>query len=108
MFRSATLVKRSIKRKVVMTTIQDLKGKEDDKIYRGLNNYAQYFEKRDTAAGNASSGMVRYECMLCQCRLLSFSSVLLFSGQVDLIKLVLMPILPYVHVYTRPQKVFQI
>jgi len=50
-----------------MTTVQELKGKEDDKVYRGLNNYAQYFEKRDTAAGNASSGMVRYECILCQC-----------------------------------------
>ncbi|KAF4527249.1 hypothetical protein B566_EDAN015922 [Ephemera danica] len=32
---------------------------EDDKVYRGLNNYAQYYEKRDTAQGNASSGMVR-------------------------------------------------
>lgn len=32
---------------------------EDDKIYRGMNNYAQYFKKKDTAAGNASSGMVR-------------------------------------------------
>ena len=41
-------------------TVQELKGKEDDKVYRGLNNYAQYYEKRDTAAGNASSGMVRY------------------------------------------------
>lgn len=39
---------------------QELKGKEDDKIYRGINNYAKYIEKRDTAAGNASSGMVRY------------------------------------------------
>ena len=47
----------------VMITVQELKDKEDDKIYRGLNNYAQYFEKRDTAAGNASSGMVR--CVLC-------------------------------------------
>lgn len=34
-------------------------GKEDDKIYRGINNYAQYYEKRDTAQGNAASGMVR-------------------------------------------------
>jgi hypothetical protein len=24
-----------------------------------LNNYAQYYKKKDTAAGNASSGMVR-------------------------------------------------
>lgn len=38
---------------------EDLKGKEDDKIYRGLNNYAVYYEKKDTAQGNASSGMVR-------------------------------------------------
>ena len=38
---------------------QSLKGKEDDKIYRGMNNYAQYYEKKDTAAGNAASGMVR-------------------------------------------------
>ncbi|ESO00786.1 hypothetical protein HELRODRAFT_185736 [Helobdella robusta] len=38
---------------------KELKGKEDDKIYRGVNNYAQYIEKRDTAAGNAASGMVR-------------------------------------------------
>lgn len=34
-------------------------GKEDDKIYRGQSGYTQYIEKRDTAAGNASSGMVR-------------------------------------------------
>lgn len=38
---------------------KELKGKEDDKIYRGLNNYAQYYEKKDTAQGNAASGMVR-------------------------------------------------
>ena len=38
---------------------KNLKGKEDDKIYRGINNYAQYYKKRDTAAGNAASGMVR-------------------------------------------------
>lgn len=37
----------------------ELKGKEDDKVYRGLANYAQYFEKKDTAAGNAASGFVR-------------------------------------------------
>lgn len=39
---------------------EELKGKADDKIYRGINAYAQYIEKRDTAQGNASSGMVRY------------------------------------------------
>lgn len=38
---------------------KDLEGKEDDKVYRGLNNYTQYIKKRDTAQGNASSGMVR-------------------------------------------------
>ncbi|XP_033226555.1 E3 ubiquitin-protein ligase RNF113A isoform X2 [Belonocnema kinseyi] len=38
---------------------EELEGMEDDKIYRGMNNYAQYFKKKDTAAGNASSGMVR-------------------------------------------------
>ncbi|ELT95583.1 hypothetical protein CAPTEDRAFT_223699 [Capitella teleta] len=38
---------------------KDLKGKEDDKVYRGLNNYTQYIEKRDSAQGNAASGMVR-------------------------------------------------
>lgn len=37
----------------------ELEGKEDDKIYRGINNYAQYYKKKDTALGNASSGMVR-------------------------------------------------
>ncbi|XP_055916811.1 E3 ubiquitin-protein ligase RNF113A [Eupeodes corollae] len=37
----------------------ELEGKEDDKIYRGINNYAQYYKKKDTAMGNASSGMVR-------------------------------------------------
>lgn len=38
---------------------EELKGKVDDKIYRGINNYAQYVTKKDTAQGNASSGMVR-------------------------------------------------
>jgi len=38
---------------------EELEGKADDKIYRGINNYAQYYKKQDTAAGNASSGMVR-------------------------------------------------
>ena len=44
---------------VEMCGFQELKGKEDDKVYRGINNYAIYIEKKDTAAGNASSGMVR-------------------------------------------------
>nr|CAG4636341.1 EOG090X09Q6 [Eubosmina coregoni]SVE69924.1 EOG090X09Q6 [Eubosmina coregoni] len=38
---------------------QELKGKADDKVYRGLANYAQYFEKKDTAQGNAASANVR-------------------------------------------------
>uniref|UniRef100_A0A1B6KJG9 RING finger protein 113A n=1 Tax=Graphocephala atropunctata TaxID=36148 RepID=A0A1B6KJG9_9HEMI len=38
---------------------KELKGKEDDSVYRGLANYTQFYEKRDTAQGNASSGMVR-------------------------------------------------
>lgn len=38
---------------------KEQEGKADDKVYRGLNNYAQYYKKKDTAAGNASSGMVR-------------------------------------------------
>ena len=33
---------------------------EDDKIYRGLNNYHQYYEKKDTVQGNAESGKNRY------------------------------------------------
>uniref|UniRef100_A0A1B6F179 RING finger protein 113A n=1 Tax=Cuerna arida TaxID=1464854 RepID=A0A1B6F179_9HEMI len=38
---------------------KELKGKEDDSVYRGMANYTQFYEKRDTAQGNASSGMVR-------------------------------------------------
>ncbi|XP_037950979.1 E3 ubiquitin-protein ligase RNF113A-like [Teleopsis dalmanni] len=38
---------------------EELEGKPDDKLYRGINNYAQYYKKQDTAMGNASSGMVR-------------------------------------------------
>ncbi|CAH2084278.1 unnamed protein product [Euphydryas editha] len=37
----------------------ELEGQADDKVYRGINNYAQYYKKQDTAAGNASSGFVR-------------------------------------------------
>lgn len=35
------------------------KEKEDDKLYHGVNNYKAYFEKKDTAQGNAASGNVR-------------------------------------------------
>lgn len=38
---------------------KELEGKADDKVYRGLNNYAQYYKKQDSALGNASSGLVR-------------------------------------------------
>lgn len=38
---------------------RELEGKEDDKLYRGLNNYTQFYKKKDTAQGNAASGMVR-------------------------------------------------
>ncbi|XP_053675950.1 E3 ubiquitin-protein ligase RNF113A [Anopheles nili] len=38
---------------------KELEGKEDDKVYRGLNNYTQFFKKKDSAQGNAASGMVR-------------------------------------------------
>lgn len=38
----------------------ELKSKEsNDKVYRGINNYQQFYEKKDTALGNASSGIVR-------------------------------------------------
>ena len=39
--------------------MQELKGKEDDKVYRGINNYQVFYEKRDTAQGNAASNSVR-------------------------------------------------
>ena len=38
---------------------KDMKGQADDKVYRGLNNYTQFIEKRDTAQGNAASAAVR-------------------------------------------------
>lgn len=38
---------------------KDLEGKADDKVYRGMNNYTQFYKKKDTALGNASSGLVR-------------------------------------------------
>ncbi|CAG2121210.1 unnamed protein product, partial [Medioppia subpectinata] len=39
-----------------MEVNKTLKGKEDDRIYRGLNNSVQYKTKKDTPQGNASSG----------------------------------------------------
>ncbi|XP_045859802.1 E3 ubiquitin-protein ligase RNF113A-like [Meles meles] len=38
---------------------EELRGKEDDKIYRGINNYQKFMKTKDTSMGNASSGMVR-------------------------------------------------
>ncbi|XP_029730392.2 E3 ubiquitin-protein ligase RNF113A [Aedes albopictus] len=38
---------------------KELEGKEDDKVYRGLANYTQFYKKKDSALGNAASGMVR-------------------------------------------------
>nr|XP_021407647.1 E3 ubiquitin-protein ligase RNF113A [Lonchura striata domestica] len=38
---------------------EELRGKEDDKIYRGINNYQKYVKPKDTLMGNASSGMIR-------------------------------------------------
>ena len=43
-----------------LQTNKDEKGKEDHKLYKGQSGYAKYYEKRDTAQGNAASGMVRY------------------------------------------------
>ncbi|CAH2302878.1 RING finger 113A [Pelobates cultripes] len=38
---------------------EELKGREDDKIYRGIHNYQKFIKPKDTSLGNASSGMVR-------------------------------------------------
>lgn len=32
---------------------------DDKEVYRGMNNYQQFYEKKDTAQGNASSGAAR-------------------------------------------------
>ena len=45
--------------KKVHDELKDNKNDNVDKVYRGLNNYQQFYEKKDTAQGNASSGMVR-------------------------------------------------
>ena len=44
-----------------MFLLKELKGKEDDKIYRGMNNYAHIFEKKGSAQGNAASSELRLE-----------------------------------------------
>ncbi|XP_077755827.1 E3 ubiquitin-protein ligase RNF113A-like [Canis aureus] len=38
---------------------EELRPKEDDKIYRGSNNYQKHMKPKDTSLGRASSGMVR-------------------------------------------------
>ncbi|CAM9538806.1 E3 ubiquitin-protein ligase RNF113A [Lampetra fluviatilis] len=38
---------------------EEIKGKEDDKVYRGIHNYTKFIKPKETAMGNASSGMVR-------------------------------------------------
>ncbi|XP_069094122.1 E3 ubiquitin-protein ligase RNF113A-like isoform X1 [Pleurodeles waltl] len=38
---------------------EELRGKDDDKIYRGIHNYQKFVKPKDTSLGNASSGMVR-------------------------------------------------
>lgn len=37
---------------------KELEGKADDKKYRGLNNYTQFFKKKDSAMGNAGGNSV--------------------------------------------------
>ncbi|XP_078280883.1 E3 ubiquitin-protein ligase RNF113A isoform X1 [Rhinoraja longicauda] len=38
---------------------EELKGKDDEKLYRGINNYIKYIKPKDTSMANAASGMVR-------------------------------------------------
>ncbi|XP_003745875.1 E3 ubiquitin-protein ligase RNF113A [Galendromus occidentalis] len=38
---------------------EDLQGKEDDRVYRGINNYTQYITKKDSAAGSAAKMKVK-------------------------------------------------
>ncbi|XP_007948545.1 E3 ubiquitin-protein ligase RNF113A-like [Orycteropus afer afer] len=38
---------------------EKLRGKEDDKIYRGIHNYQKFTKPKDTSMGNASSRIVR-------------------------------------------------
>ncbi|GAB0198934.1 E3 ubiquitin-protein ligase RNF113A [Grus japonensis] len=56
----STVVRKERRREAPNPMIQkELRGKEDDKIYRGINNYQKYVKPKDTSMGNASSGMVR-------------------------------------------------
>ncbi|XP_007530031.2 E3 ubiquitin-protein ligase RNF113A-like [Erinaceus europaeus] len=38
---------------------EQLRGREDDKLYRGLHNYPHFLPPKDSALGNAASGLVR-------------------------------------------------
>jgi RING finger protein 113A len=38
---------------------KEQKDKAEDGIYRGMNNYTRFYEKKDTAMGNAASGSNR-------------------------------------------------
>uniref|UniRef100_A0A915KY28 C3H1-type domain-containing protein n=1 Tax=Romanomermis culicivorax TaxID=13658 RepID=A0A915KY28_ROMCU len=38
---------------------KEMKGKSDDKVYRGMSAYGQFYEKKDSLLGNASSGLNR-------------------------------------------------
>ena len=49
---------QAIYEKQLQTNKEEM-GQEDDKLYKGQSGYAKYYEKRDTAQGNAASGMVR-------------------------------------------------
>ena len=43
---------------------EDKTKESDDKRYKGMNNYMTFYEKKGTAQGNASSGMVRWTLAL--------------------------------------------
>jgi len=43
-----------------LATQKETAGKEDDKIYRGINNYARYYEKKDSTQGSAAKALNRY------------------------------------------------
>lgn len=52
-------IKFNIKHQFSVRSPQENKGKEDDRLYRGVNNYQKFQEVKDTVAGNAASGFNR-------------------------------------------------
>ncbi|XP_013362594.1 PREDICTED: RING finger protein 113A-like [Chinchilla lanigera] len=38
---------------------EELRGKEDDRVYRGISSYQRYLAPKDTSLGSAASGMAR-------------------------------------------------